>query len=154
MKRDSAFENLYISDANDGTWRPSYHDAFTNSLAPEDGSVIPTFTSNRAEAYAAYYDADSSSIAFDDGTDAGRGLTLVSDDDSDAYSPAFITDGYGTARMDISWGELIWANDRFGSWLACPNGSNVDLLWWDVTTNQLVDQAICTKIQLLVENLD
>lgn len=117
--------------------------------------MIPTFTDDRNKAYKAYYDRSTYSIAFWHSTCKTRGLTIDLDDDLNAYSAAFITDAVGTARMNIEWGELIYENDRFGSWLACrsKDGGDYELLWWDVITNQGIDTSVCAKVQLIVENV-
>ncbi|KAF2680600.1 hypothetical protein K458DRAFT_392652, partial [Lentithecium fluviatile CBS 122367] len=131
------FENLYIEYVDQNA-----------------GNVIPTFTNDRDQAYPAYYDRSVSSIQMYHDNCATRGLTMNLDDDNNAYSAAFITNAVGTAKMNIAWGKLIWENDRFGSWLACSNGDDVELLWWDVVTNQGIDQSKCAKIQLIVENFN
>jgi uncharacterized membrane protein (DUF2068 family) len=56
--------------------------------------------------------------------------------------------------MTVVNGELWWANDRFGSWLACKTANGyITLKWWDTVTNQGVNTDNCAKIQLLTENL-
>jgi hypothetical protein len=78
------------------------------------------------------------------------------DRDLDAYSPVFITNEVGSAKMTTADGELWWDNDRFGSWLACKepletSKEEYKLSWWDVITNSGVDTAKCAKVQLLTE---
>jgi hypothetical protein len=75
------------------------------------------------------------------------------DSDYNSVSSVFITDGVGTARMSIANNRLVWENDRWGSWLACKRHGNVELYWWDIITNQGIDERYCAKIQLLTENV-
>lgn len=69
------------------------------------------------------------------------------------WSPVFIDNQVGTARMSIAHGELIWENDRWGSWLVCKYSGHYELLYWDVITNRGIDTKMCAKVRLLVENL-
>jgi len=57
---------------------------------------------------------------------------------------------YGNCGVTGESGLLIWKNDRFGSWLACRGrGSHrAELYWWDVVSNQGIDETVCAKVDL------
>lgn len=80
---------------------------------------------------------------------------MDSDHDMNAWSPVFISNSVGTARISIAWDDLVWRNDRFGAWLACVNSfkGNYELYWRDVIANMGIDTDVCAKVQLLMENL-
>lgn len=131
------------------------HGYFTNVALADAPAFIPILDYNRTSAAEAYYDYSISSIAIWHGGYEFSGLAMDSDHDMNAWSPVFISNTVGTARMTIAWGDLRWLNDRFGSWLACINGftGNFELYWWDVITNMGIDTTVCAKVQLLTENL-
>lgn len=79
------------------------------------------------------------------------GLSIDQDSDGNEWSPVFIQDSVGTPRMSVENGQLIWKNDRWGSWLACARNGQVQLLYWDVSTNQGIDTGSCAKVQLITE---
>lgn len=86
---------------------------------------------------------------------------MFQDNDMNELGPVFLQNAVGTARMFFRNGELLWANDRFGSWVACmvpirgddPANSQYkyQLMWWDVITNMGIDTNWCAKVQLLPE---
>jgi hypothetical protein len=85
---------------------------------------------------------------------------MIEDKDMNELGSVFLQNSVGTARMFFRGGELLWNNDRFGSWVVCqepPAGSNIaagptyQLMWWDVITNQGIDTNWCAKVQLLPE---
>lgn len=83
---------------------------------------------------------------------------MVQDKDMNELGPVFMQNSVGTARMVFRRGELLWDNDRFGSWVVCaqpisrssPKPSyRYQLMWWDVITDQGIDTKWCAKVQLL-----
>ncbi|KAJ4302798.1 hypothetical protein N0V90_001689 [Kalmusia sp. IMI 367209] len=126
---DRKFENLYIG-----------------YISETAGNVIPFFTSDRRHAYPAFYDRTTGGLQFYHKNCVTRGLIIDVDDDKNSVSPVFISDAVGTARMNIDWGELVWENDHFGSWLACHNNGEIELQWQDVATNQGIDEKTCAKV--------
>ncbi|KAF1991296.1 hypothetical protein K402DRAFT_314953, partial [Aulographum hederae CBS 113979] len=100
-----------------------------------------------------YYDASTSSLAFYHGNCDFTGLSMDRDTDGDEMSPCFETQSVGTARMSIAYGELVWEDNRWGSWLVCQVGDRVELSWWDVITDRGIDTGYCAKVALLLENL-
>lgn len=128
---------------------------FANEMYADAPASIPILDYNRTSAAEAYYDYSTSSVAIWHGGCELSGLAMDSDNDLNAWSPVFISNQVGTARMTIAWEDLRWLNDRFGSWLACINRftGDYELYWWDVITNMGIDTTVCAKVQLLAENL-
>jgi len=115
--------------------------------------MVPLMGTNRTNAGQAYYDSSTSSVAFWYGECKFMGLAMDKDNDMNAWSPVWITDTVGTARMTIANSELVWNDDRFGSWLVCNHSGKYELMYWDVITNQGIDTDMCAKVQLITENL-
>jgi len=124
-------------------------------------SSYPFLSGNKTSAASFYYDASSTSIDMHRGDSLISGLVLFQDSDMNELGPVFLANSVGTARMFFIGGQLLWGNDRFGSWVVCkqpvPGESSAEphhrfqLMWWDVITNMGIDTDWCAKVQLLPE---
>ena len=106
------------------------------------------------KAFKAYFHQATRSVALYQGDCEWSGLSVLQDKDMDSYGPVLITGSVGTARMDVSGGQLTWDNDRFGGWVVCKAGTGIELSYWDVVTNRRIDNSLCAKVQLLTHYVE
>lgn len=101
-----------------------------------------------------FYDAPTHSVAFLHNGNEWAGLTMVLDNNPDSYAETLLTNSVGTSMMSVAYDQLVWQNDRFGSWIICKNYEVANqLLWWDTVSTKGIDESQCSKVQLLIEYL-
>ena len=121
----------------------------------------PFLTGNKTSAASFYYDVSSTSIKMRCGNSPTSGLVLIPDSDMNELAPVFLSNSAGTPRMFFQSGQLLWGNDRFGSWVVCkepiPGHTatkpqfRYQLMWWDVVANMDISTDLCAKVELLPE---